>query len=91
MQNSDHKIMHASFSSAPPPNIFSPEGEAQTTILINNIVDPLKVRMFSHGGEEVIAGKPKSIGVPEGKMPPLPIPLAAHLTYNEAGIVNTVE
>ena len=47
--------------------------------------------MFRHGGEDVVAGRPKSTGVHEGEMPPLPIPLIPHLTDNEASIVDAVE
>ena len=47
--------------------------------------------MFRHGGKDVIAGRPESIGVTEGEMPPLPIPIIPHLTYKEAGIVDTAE
>ena len=47
--------------------------------------------MFSHGREDVVAGRPGSIGVPEGDITPLPIPLIPHLTDNEAGIVDTAE
>ena len=47
--------------------------------------------MFRHVGDDVVAGRPGSIGVPEGDMNPLPIALITHLTDNEAGIVGTVE
>ena len=47
--------------------------------------------MFNHGGEDVIAGRPEFIGVPEGEMPPLPIPLIPHLTDNEVGIFDAAE
>ena len=57
--------------------------------MISSII--LKVRMFCHGGEDVIAGRPGSIGVPEGEIPPLPIPIIPHLIDNEAGIVDTME
>ena len=91
MRNADHKIIYASLSSAPPQIFLPPEAESQIPTLINNIVDPLKVRRFHHGDEDVIAGTPESIGVPEGKMPPLPIPLIPHLTDNKAVVVNTAE
>ena len=45
--------------------------------------------MFRYGGEDVVTGRPGSISVPEGEIPPLPIPLIPHLTDNEAGIVDT--
>ena len=47
--------------------------------------------MFHHGGEDVVAGRPESIGVPEGDMPPLTIPLVPHLTDNKAGVLNATE
>ena len=47
--------------------------------------------MFCYDGQDVIAGRPESIGVPEGEMPPLPIPLTPHLTDNKAGIVDAAE
>ena len=47
--------------------------------------------MFLHGGEDVVAGRPESIGVPEGDMTPLPIPLILHLTDNESDVVNSAE
>ena len=45
--------------------------------------------MFRHGSKDVVAGRPESIGVSEGEMPPLPIPLIPHLTDNETGIVDS--
>ena len=47
--------------------------------------------MFHYGNKDFITGRPESIGVPEGDMPPLPIPLISHLTDNEAGTVNAKE
>ena len=47
--------------------------------------------MFRHCGEDVVAGRPGSIRVREGKIPPLPIPLFPHLTDTEAGIFDTAE
>ena len=52
--------------------------------------------MFRYVGEDVVAGRPESIGVSEGDMPPLPmnsltIPLVPHLTDNKSGIVNAAE
>ena len=91
MQNSDHKIIYASSSSAPP-KIFLPlEAESQIPILVNDIVNPLEVRMFCCGNEDIVEVRPKSIGVPEGEMHTLPIPLIPHLTGNEAGVVNAAE
>ena len=75
-----------------PPRIFlPPEVEAKIPILINDIIDPIKVRMFCYGDEEVIAGRPESTGIPEGDMPPLPIPVIPHLTENESGVLNADE
>ena len=92
MLNADHKIIYALSSSSPPPRILlPPEAEAQIPIMINDIVDPLKVRMFRHGREDVVTGRPESIGFPEGEMPPLPIFLIPHLTDNGAGVVNAAE
>ena len=93
MRNTDHKIIYASSSSLPPPPQYSspPEVEAHIPILINNIVDTIEVRMFPNGGEEIVVGRPESIGVPEGYMPPLPIPLIPYLTDNESGVVNDSE
>ena len=47
--------------------------------------------MFLHGGEDVVAGRPESIGVPEGKMPPLPNRIILHLTDNKAGDIDAPE
>ena len=47
--------------------------------------------MFRYGGKDVVAGRPGSIGVPEGEKPPFRISLIPHLTDNEAGIVDIVE
>ena len=47
--------------------------------------------MFRHGGEDVVTGKPETIGVPEGDIPPLLIPLIPQLTYNEVGVVDAAE
>ena len=47
--------------------------------------------MFRQGGEYMVAGRPKSIGKPEGKIPPLSLPLIPHLTDNEAVIVDNTE
>ena len=47
--------------------------------------------MFFHGSEDVVAGRPASIGVPEGKIRPLPISLIPHLTEKKAGIIDTAE
>ena len=70
---------------------FPPEAEAQIPILINDIVNPLEVRMFHHGGEDVVTGRPEYIGIPEGKMPPLPIPIIPHLSDDESCVINAAE
>ena len=75
----------------PPRIFFPPEAEAQIPILINDIVNTLKTRMFRHGGDDVIAGRPEYIGVPEGEMPPLPIHIIPYLTDNKAGVVSAAE
>ena len=90
MQNADHKIIYASSSSAIPRIFLPPEAEAHIPILINDIVDPLEVRMFLNDGEDIVAGRHESIGVPEGEMPTLPIPLIPYPTDNEAGVVNSL-
>ena len=91
MQNSDHKIIYASSSSAPP-KIFLPlESESQIPILVNDIVNPLEVRMFPHGNKDIVEVRPKSIGVLEGKIPTLPIPFIQQLKENEAGVVNATD
>ena len=82
MQNAYHKIVYASSSYASPQIFLPPEEEAQIPTLINYTVYPPEFWMFHHGGEDVVAGRPKYIGVPKGDMPPLPIPIILHLTDN---------
>ena len=91
MRNADHKIICASLSSATPRICPPPEAEAHIPILINDIIDPLEVRMFHNVGKDVITGRPKSISVPEGDMPPLPIPLVPQLTDKKSGVINATE
>ena len=91
MRNDDHKVIYASSSSALPRIFLPAEAEAQIPILINDIVNPLKVRMFRHGANDIVVGRPKTIGIPEGGMPLLRIPLIPHLTDNEVGVVNAKE
>ena len=91
MWNADHKVIYASSLSAPPRIFFPPEAESHIPILIKYVVNLLQVRIFCHGGKDVVAGRPESIGVPEGEMPPLPIPLIPHPTDNKSGVVNAVE
>ena len=61
MRNSDLKIIYASSSSPTPPRIvLPPEAEAHISILINDIVDPLEVRMeicaSASGGRTIRGG-----------------------------------
>ena len=91
MRNAEHKIIYVSSSSAPPRIFLPPEAEAHIPILINDTVDTLEVRVFRHGGKDIVVGRPESIGVPEGKMPPLPIHLIPHIIDKEAGGFNTAE
>ena len=91
MRNDEHKRIYASLLSDPLQIFPPPEAETHIPILINDIVDLLEVRMLRHCGEDVVAGRTESIGVPEGKTPPLPIPIIPHLTDNKEGVTNEAE
>ena len=91
MQNADHKISYASSPSAPPHPPESSSLLKRNHILLSWLSIPLEVRMFRHGGKDVVAGRPGSIGVPEVEIHPLPIPIISHLTDNELVIFDTAE
>ena len=92
MRNADHKLFkHHRHLLHPQKNSLRPEIESHIPILINNIVDPLEDRIFRHGDEDVVAGRPKSIGILESIMPTLPIPIIPHLTVNKVGIAYAKE
>ena len=91
IRNADHKIIYAWLTS-PPPKSSSPLKWKHRFLSWSTILSiSIEVRIFHHGGKDAVAGRTGSIGVPEGKIHSLPIPLIPHLTDNEAGIINTVD